>query len=192
MATAAAAGLDFDALYRENRAYIFHLCHRFFNNLEDAEDMTQEVFLHIAAVPEGKRLPRWRQFQGENGCKFRTWLHQVAKNLCLMKLRLDNARRAHARMSSLDELMQGDEEGNRFSPLARQESPEVAITVWRAIQEMPPGYKAVATLRLYYGMEHQEVARELKFTAGCSKSQCHKAMQRLRLVLQPAEARNVR
>lgn len=58
-------------------ASILSLYKRMTHNREDAEDLTQELFLHLHSVIG--------QFRGE--AKFYTWLYRMAVNRCLMWMR---------------------------------------------------------------------------------------------------------
>jgi RNA polymerase sigma factor (sigma-70 family) len=69
---------------------------------------------------------------------------------------------------------------------------EIAVTDWRlsgcfdrtnlqtAIEQLPPGYKAMFILHDVHGYEHHEIAKILGCSVGNSKSQLHKARKRLR------------
>jgi len=54
----------------------------------------------------------------------------------------------------------------------------------RAIRKLPSGYKRFFLLYDVLGYEHNEIARRLGCSTGCSKSQLHKARKRLRRLLQ--------
>jgi RNA polymerase sigma-70 factor (ECF subfamily) len=58
------------------------------------------------------------------------------------------------------------------------------ITLETAINELPPGYKAMFILHDVQGYNHDEIAGIFGCTAGNSKSQVHKARTRLRELLQ--------
>lgn len=63
----------FDKLVSLYEKSVYRLCHRFFNNEEDALDATQEVFIKIY-----KNLER---FEGRSS--FSTWLYRIAANSCI-------------------------------------------------------------------------------------------------------------
>src|SRR2546429_5953404 len=67
----------FERLYRLHSARVYALCMRMLRNPDEAEDSTQEVFLHV-----------FRKIQGFRGASaFSTWLHRVAVNTVLMRIR---------------------------------------------------------------------------------------------------------
>jgi hypothetical protein len=60
------------------------------------------------------------------------------------------------------------------------------IALGRAIRELPAGYRTVFLLHEVEGYEHQEIARLLHCSVGNSKSQLHKAKQRIQEFLSGA------
>jgi RNA polymerase sigma-70 factor (ECF subfamily) len=63
----------FDQLVIRHQRGIYRLCYRYVNNHEDANDLTQEVFLRA-----------WRgirRFRGRSA--FSTWLYRIGVNTCL-------------------------------------------------------------------------------------------------------------
>jgi RNA polymerase sigma-70 factor (ECF subfamily) len=58
------------------------------------------------------------------------------------------------------------------------------VNLQRAIDQLPPGYRAVFVLHDVQGYEHNEIAGIMGCSIGNSKSQLHKARMRLRELLQ--------
>src|ERR1700730_8544537 len=67
----------FEYLYRLHSGRVYGICLRMVGNTAEAEDLTQEVFLLV--------LRKIHTFRGESA--FSTWLHRLAVNLVLMRLR---------------------------------------------------------------------------------------------------------
>ena len=180
MAAAPAPVLDLGELYQQHRNYVFYVCYRFLKNHDDAEEMTQDVFLQLLKVPEGKSVPRIQQFQGRS--KFRTWLHSMTARMCLMRLRNGKFRPP---VVSLDELMQPGEEGEgTFQPPAGpMPTPHLTLTIAGSIAELAPGYRATVVLHDLWGLEYHEAAVVMHCTIGTVKSQHFKAHQVLRKIL---------
>jgi RNA polymerase sigma factor (sigma-70 family) len=72
----------FNFLYAHYHTSIRNLCFRFLRNRDEAEDATQEVFLHL--------YQKIKFFRGD--ALFSTWLFSVAKNRCISLLRASHAR----------------------------------------------------------------------------------------------------
>src|SRR5665811_2504964 len=67
----------FERLYRMHNRRVYSLCLRMLNNTAEAEDLTQEAFLQL--------FRKIATFRGESA--FSTWLHRMAVNVVLMRLR---------------------------------------------------------------------------------------------------------
>lgn len=74
-------------------------------------------------------------------------------------------------------------------PDAAFEVPEPLVTspIWHALGELPPRQRAVIVLRYYEDLSEADVAETLGVSVGTVKSQCSRAMERLRVVLDASE-----
>jgi RNA polymerase sigma-70 factor (ECF subfamily) len=164
----------FERLYRLHNRRVYSLCLRMVGNTAEAEDLTQEAFLQL--------FRKIATFRGESA--FSTWLHRMAVNVVLMKLR-----RKSGHESSLDQMSEPDEESG--TPRRDFGTADLAligsldrINLQRAVEQLPPGYKAIFVLHDVQGYEHNEIAEIMGCSIGNSKSQLHKARMRLRDLLQ--------
>ena len=158
----------FEELFRLHRRLVYGLCLRMTQNVAEAEDVTQEVFVLLFRKIGG--------FRGE--ASFTTWLHRLTVNQVLMRFRKNKSRREDALE---DEDLQPHESFRPSSPKAAQLIDR--ITLESAIARLPPGYRAAFILHDIEGYEHEEVARILGCAVGTSKSQLHKARTKLRKML---------
>lgn len=171
----------FDALVDRYHQKVYRLALRFCRNPQDAEEVTQDVFL--SAFRKGDT------FDGRSA--FGTWLYRIAANAALMKLR-GHATEARLREEFLPEF---DADGRHLRPIsAWSRTPEEIVLaqegrqlIRRAIDELPPDYRAVVLLHDLEGLPNQEVAEILGTTTAAVKARSHRA----RLVLRGALARYV-
>lgn len=158
----------FEEVYRRHHRLVYSLCLRMTQNVAEAEDITQEVFINL--------YHKLGSFRGESA--FTTWLHRLTVNRVLMQFRKVKSRR--------DELT---DDGTTPEPPPEPEggAPRTPlldrVALDRALAQLPPGYRAVFILHDIEGYEHEEVGRLLGCAAGTSKSQLHKARARLRKLL---------
>ena len=143
-------------------------------NTAEAEDLTQEAFLQL--------FRKIHTFRGDSA--FSTWLHRLSVNVVLMKLRKKTLPE-----TSLEETTEPDEETG--GPRKDVGGPDLLLTgsldrvnLQRAIEQLPPGYRAAFVLHDIQGYEHNEIAEIMGCSIGNSKSQLHKARMRLRELLQ--------
>lgn len=163
----------FERLYRMHNRRVYSLCLRMVGNTTEAEDLTQEAFLQL--------FRKIATFRGESA--FSTWLHRLAVNVVLMKLRKKSGTE-----TSLDQLTEPDEDSG--TPRRDFGAPDLKLSgsidrvhLQRAVEQLPPGYKAVFVLHDVQGYEHNEIAQIMNCSIGNSKSQLHKARMRLRELL---------
>lgn len=154
--------------YRLHHKRVRSICYKFVRSNEDAEDLTQDVFLHLS-----KNL---HHFRGE--ARFTTWLHRITVNVVLMKIR-GNKVRWRKNLASLEEMAENpDGVGALQRALACKdtalESSIDRAVVREAMERMPTGYRLALDLDLQ-GFTAEEVATMLGASVGLAKSQLHKA-----------------
>ena len=167
----------FEFLYRMHNRRVYALCLRMVGRTAEAEDLTQEAFLQL--------FRKIGTFRGESA--FSTWLHRLSVNVVLMRLR-----KKQVAESSLEETTEPDEESG--GPRRDFGTPDPLLTgsvdrinLQRAVEQLPPGYRAVFELHDVQGYEHNEIADIMGCSIGNSKSQLHKARTRLRELLHEQE-----
>ncbi len=174
---------EFDALYEKHRRRVYRQCFRMVRNQDDAEDMTQEVFLLL--------FRKAHTFRGESN--FTTWLHRLTINTVLMRLR--SHRQWREKVSSLDVVLGPDREASESPTLASVLAAPPASTVDRigldtAIGQLSSGYRQVFLLHDEEGYRHDEIGKLLGISEGTSKSQLHKARFRLRKLMESGDLRS--
>jgi RNA polymerase sigma-70 factor (ECF subfamily) len=158
----------FDRLVVRYQREVYRLCYRYLNNHEDANDVTQEVFLRA-----------WRaigRFKGRSA--FSTWLYRIAVNACL---NFRAARRAPAR--ELPEDLADPSAGAS----AQMEKDDLARRVREAVSRLPEKQRATLILKVYHEMTHQEVAQVLGSTVGTAKANFFHALGNLRKLMEAQE-----
>ncbi len=164
----------FERIYRLHSRRVYALCLRMVGNPAQAEDLTQEAFLQL--------FRKIGTFRGESA--FSTWLHRLAVNVVLMRLRKKTLSE-----TSLEETTDPDDESSGprrdfGGPDLRLSGSLDRVNLERAIEQLPPGYKSIFVLHDVQGYEHNEIAAIMNCSIGNSKSQLHKARMRLRSLLQ--------
>ena len=156
----------FAKLFEAHRGRVYAVCLRMTNNPADADDLTQEAFIQA--------FRKLATFRGDSALS--TWLHRVAVNTALMHFRRQALPKA-----SLD--VPPDQESPRRE-FGRQDDrlhhslDRIALT--RALEALPSGYRTIFELHEIGGYGHREIAKLLSCSVGNSKSQLHKAKQRIR------------
>jgi RNA polymerase sigma-70 factor (ECF subfamily) len=174
----------FEYLYRLHSRRVYAVCLRMIGNSAEAEDLTQETFLLL--------LRKIHTFRGESA--FSTWLHRLAVNLVLMRLR-----KKSPPIVSIEAALDPDDETASPLPASTIGAPDLLlegsidrINLERCIERLPVGYRTVFVLHDIQGYEHHEIAGILGRSVGVSKSQLHKARTRLRELLHEIQREKTR
>jgi RNA polymerase sigma-70 factor (ECF subfamily) len=148
----------FEVLYRSNIDRVYALCLRMTANVAEAEDCAQEAFIQA-----------WQQlsrFRGDSA--FATWLHRVAVNAVLGRLR--KSRRERDRIDAVIDI----------SPYPDSLGDDADFQdLEKAMESLPTGARHVFVLNAVYGYSHDETGELLGIAAGTSKAQLHRARRLL-------------
>ena len=158
----------FEEIYRQHHKRVYSLCLRMVRNASEAEDLTQEVFVTL--------FRKLHTFRGESS--FTTWLHRLTVNQVLMHFRRPTVKSEKTTEdgSMPMRVVSGTENPSRMALIDR-------IALNQAISQLPRGYRLVFILHDLEGYEHYQIGQMLGCAVGTSKSQLHKARQRLRQLL---------
>lgn len=170
----------FETLVRTHGGRMLTVATRFMRSEQDAADAVQDALLSVV-----KSIRNFHQ-----GSKLSTWLHRIAVNACLMKLRSQRSKRE----VEIERLLPTfDETGHRTGNLrswgeaadAGAITAETRQRVRACIDQLPASYREVLLLRDIEELDTDEVAAILKCTAGTIKTRLHRARQALRELLSP-------
>ncbi len=158
----------FEEIYKRHHRRVYSICLRMLQNPNEAEDLTQDVFIQL--------YRKIGSFRGDSA--FTTWLHRMTVNQVLMHFR----KRTVKYEKTTEE---GDTPEQTVAGTANPERMRIIdkIALDNAIEQLPAGYKNVFVLHDVEGFEHEEVARILGCSVGTSKSQLHKARLKLQKLL---------
>ena len=139
----------FEEVFTLHHRRVYALCLRMTGNVSEAEDVTQEVFIQV--------FRKMDSFRGE--AAFSTWLHRVTINQVLMRFRKNSVRNEKTTkdgelpFATAAEDVSGS--GHR-SILDR-------VTLNELIGRLPTGYRRVLILHDVEGLQHDEIAKTLRF-----------------------------
>lgn len=164
----------FASLYEAHKQKVFALCLRITRNREEAEDCTQEAFMQC--------FLRLSTFRGESALS--TWLYRLTVNTVLMRMRGQRRMPIPVETSSDDGGSGNLSLLNSFPVVDLRLTGAVdRLTLRRALNKLPRGYRTIFLMHEVAGMAHSEIARQLGCSVGTSKSQLHQARARLRRFL---------
>jgi RNA polymerase sigma-70 factor (ECF subfamily) len=168
----------FETLVRTHSGRMLSVCRRILRNDEEAKDAVQEAFVSAFRGLSG--------FEGTS--RLGTWLHRIAVNASLMRLR-SRKRRPEEPIDELLPTFKDDGharvEPRDWSPSALQlvESRETREFVRGCIDRLPDLYRVVLLLRDIEEMDTAEAAGVLGVSEGVVKVRLHRARHALRRLL---------
>ena len=175
------AEIRFQQVYDEYQGKIFRYLTRMIGENE-AEDLTQEVFVKIGQALES--------FRGESS--FSTWIYQIATNAALDKLRHPLNRHAGNKLLPVEDITETKEDENIWtgelaaSTEQRVIREEMNNCIREIIQLLPETYRSVIVLSELEGLSDGEIADILGLTLQAAKIRLHRARAKLRKELTTA------
>ncbi|MCA9774775.1 MAG: sigma-70 family RNA polymerase sigma factor [Myxococcales bacterium] len=174
----------FEALVRRHGGRLLAVARRILADEADAADAVQDAFLQAF-----RNLDRF-----EGNAQVGTWLHRIAVNAALMKLRSRKRRRedsVEALPPRFDEVGHREDSGGVWpdSTEASLDRVDLRRQVRAAIAQLPDAYRTVLLLRDIEEYDTAETAAALGVTEGVVKTRLHRARQALKSLLDPMMAR---
>jgi RNA polymerase sigma factor (sigma-70 family) len=160
---------------------IYNICYRFAGSADDAQDLTQEVFIKMYRMMSSYDIGRGA---------FMTWVTTITRNLLVDHFRKTKQDRM---TESLDGAPSEHEDAMPLSdripdkgapPDARVQSREAGETVHQALQKLSPELREAVILRDLQDMDYREIAAVLRVPEGTVKSRINRGRAELARVLQ--------
>src|SRR5258708_39878296 len=163
---------------------VYAICYRFTGSGNDAEDLTQEVFL--------KLYKNLGSFDTQKG-SFQTWITTLARNLLVDHFRRTRLDRAS---DSLDASFDGQDDSPTMAdrladPRPSQEQHvaglELKVRVQHALKQLSPELREAVILRDLEDMDYKEISQVLRIPEGTVKSRISRGRGELARLLQRIE-----
>ncbi len=167
---------SWEEIVRTHSGRVYRLAYRLTGNTQDAEDLTQEVFVRV-----------FRSLSRYTPGTFEGWLHRITTNLFLDMAR----RRQRIRFEGL-----GDDAAQRLhgpgpTPAEAFEERHLDADVYAALQALPPEYRAAVVLCDIEGLSYEEIAATLGIKLGTVRSRIHRGRAQLRAALEHRRPRHL-
>jgi RNA polymerase sigma-70 factor (ECF subfamily) len=151
-----------DQIVRQHWRKVFNLAYKFVGRHDEAEDLTQDIFLKIF-----KALHTF-----DRRANFQTWLISISRNLCIDHYRSVRKER---------ETMARDVDASQLTPVSRERGPHSQLEqsdlknlVRLALAELPPALRQAVVLRDLQEFSYQEIADQLGLPEGTVKSRINR------------------
>ncbi len=151
---------------------LFFMMKRMVQNVDDAEDLTIEVF--------GKAFKMLNNYTPKYA--FSTWLFKIASNHCIDFLRRQNK----YKMLSIDESLENESNMTEtlfhdeiMDPEERMINEQKEIVLQDFIKKLHPDYQEILKLKYFYSLSYVEIAEELNIPLGTVKARLFRSKELL-------------
>jgi RNA polymerase sigma-70 factor (ECF subfamily) len=151
-----------ESIVRQHWRKVFNVAYKFVGKHDEAEDLTQDIFLKIF-----KSLHTF-----DRRANFQTWLISVSRNLCI-----DHYRSVRKERETIDR----DVDAAELSPASKEAGPYKAlefadqrVLLRKALEELAPTLRSAVLLRDIRGLSYQEIADQLDLPEGTVKSRINR------------------
>ena len=165
----------FDDMYSEHRTMVFNLALQYVQNIEDAEEITQDVFVKVF-----NNLHAYKK-----QASIKTWMYRIAINQSLDFIKLKNARKRNI-LSSIFSL---NDTNHKIEPLHFNhpgiilEQKEAYQKIFEAINRLPNNQKTVIILLKIEDKSQAEAAEIMDLNVKALESLFQRAKKKLEILL---------
>ncbi len=156
-----------EAIVRQHWRKVFNVAYKFVGKHDEAEDLTQDVFLKIF-----KSL-----YTFDRRANFQTWLISISRNLCI-----DHYRSVRRERETVDRAVDPSELAPiapGASALAQLEQRSRVELMRAALDRLPPTLKSAVLLRDIQELTYEEIATQLGLPEGTVKSRINRGRTEL-------------
>src|ERR671913_868564 len=151
-----------EAVVRQNWRKVFNVAYKFVGKHEEAEDLTQDIFLKIF-----KALSTF-----DRRANFQTWIVSISRNLCIDHYRsVRKERMTIAREVDTNDLQPASTDR---TPYAAAEHQDLRARLRQALQVLPETLRTAVVLRDLQELSYQEIADRLQLPEGTVKSRINR------------------
>lgn len=161
----------FEELVLRYKKRLFNYIHKYINDLERSEEITQEVFIRVYRSRERYKIK----------AKFSTYIYRIALNLAFNEVRNRNRRKTDPQDEFDDKIIDTSTRSNEYqTPEEIYEKKEVKQIVQDEINNLSDKYRDVIILCDLEGMSYKETAEVLKISIGTVQSRLSRGRVRLK------------
>jgi RNA polymerase sigma-70 factor (ECF subfamily) len=151
---------------------IYNLSYRYTCRRDEAEDLTQEIFIRV--------YQNLKSFRSDSG-SFQSWVMRVGRNLIIDHFRRTRRFQQAAGTEEMETMNLKDEKVP--DPLRKAEQLEASRFLMEGLQGLVPELKEAIILRDLEGMAYLEIAEMLGIPEGTVKSRINRARLELAKLL---------
>lgn len=179
----------FNELVRQYERRVYGLVYRMLGRRDEAEDLTQEVFVQVFKAID--------QFRGDS--KLSTWVYRIAVNLCKNRSKYLSRRHDGAQddvEAVAERVPLHEAKGVTSADVSRPDDLYAGMQVERVVQvciaKIEPEFREVLVLRDVEDLSYEEIGQITGLADGTVKSRIHRARAQLKALVEQALGEKIR
>ncbi len=155
----------FESIYKAHSDFVYNVAYRTVNNIDEAQEVTQEVFLVIYC--------KLKSFKFKSS--LRTWIYRIAVNMAIDYARKKSREQEHTILCEdinkltkavdfVDEKIEREQKEKNISTL---------------LEALSPNQRVCIILRSIEGLRYQEIAKSLNININTVRSRLKRAREKL-------------
>ena len=156
-----------EQIVKQHWRKVFNVAYKFVGKHDEAEDLTQDIFLKIF-----RSLDTF-----DRRANFQTWLISVSRNLCI-----DHYRSVRKERETIDRQVDANEltpAATDAGPIAALEQRDRVTLLRQALAKLPESLRTAVVLRDLQELSYQEIADRLHLPEGTVKSRINRGRTEL-------------
>jgi RNA polymerase sigma-70 factor, ECF subfamily len=158
----------FEKIYRSSSGYVFAIAYRVTGRMEDAEEVTQDVFVKV--------YRKLGSFQFRSA--FSTWIYRIAMNTAINLYRKRSKERGK-NVPFDDAIKVDDHAAKTAGPAVEIEKKDNERLVKSMLESLPPEQRSCVIMKDLEGLKYEEIAKILDINLNTVKSRLSRAREKL-------------
>ena len=152
----------YNELVKRYKDRLLNFVFRYFNNLEQAEDVVQDTLIKLYTHANYYK----------NVAKFSTWIFTIAKNNALTELRKNKRKRTDSLHTDDGRFL---DIGSKEESLESRVQNEIAVDqLNKFLDEIPENFRIAVVLRDFQELSYEEISKILEIPIGTIKSRINR------------------
>lgn len=164
--------MNFESIVKQNQEKVRNICFRYVNNVDDADDIAQEVFIQVF-----ESISHFRE-----EAQISTWVYRIAVNKSLDFIRSKNRKKRFAQLTSI--FKSGEDE--QIIEIPSHETPDKDLddkerkeVLDFALNKLPENQKTAIVLSKYEGFSNAEISKIMDLSLSAVEALIHRAKKNL-------------
>lgn len=173
--------LSLKEIYEEHNGLVYNLCLNYLQNIEDAEEVTQDVFVTIFK----------KQEEFKNNSTLKTWVYRITVNHCLDFLKAKKRKKRFGFIIPIYDNSESYSYSDFNHPGIILENQESTERLLKLINELPINQKTALILKIIDELSQKEIAEVMDLSVKAVESLLSRAKSNLKEKINLSEGNNI-